>query len=237
MALSAWQNRWRLAWVLGLLLVGVAVSGLAVAESAGLRQSKVSDSGAITRSGQDAVARPAAGTSSQHDADPGHSPLMNPVASESVAGQQAVGEKRTPPKSSSPRSDQVVIQPRSISGQGVDAVPVAAEVPTPGESTVLPPLRALMLTDRSIIIRELQQPVAMPVNDQLYPSHSLAVEITDLAGACYLQVESGVVRLNGRDLEIGQPFLVQPGSVVTWSTDSGIRFSPGTHPGNAPANG
>jgi hypothetical protein len=94
-----------------------------------------------------------------------------------------------------------------------------------------------MLSDEAIVIHELPQPVAMTLNDRLYPSQSLEIQITDLAGACYIQAESGLVQLNGRNLPLGQSYLVQPGSVVTWSEDSGVRFSPGSHPGNVPANG
>ena len=127
---------------------------------------------------------------------------------------------------------------RERSGQPDD---VSREPPAKAEadesSTVYVPLRALMLTDRSIVIHELPQPVAMPLSDRIYPAGHLTIEITDLAGACYIQAESAGVRLNGGDLKIGQPCLVQPGSVVTWSEDAGIRFSPGSHPGNVPANG
>lgn len=118
---------------------------------------------------------------------------------------------------------------------------VSREPPAKAEadesSTVYVPPRALMLTDSSIVIHELPQTVAMPLSDRIYPAGHLTIEITDLAGACYIQAESAGVRLNGGDLKIGQPCLVQPGSVITWSEDAGIRFSPGSHPGNVPANG
>ncbi len=238
MRVNTGKKRWRLVGWLGLMVVGPVLTGLAItvrADAGSDRAASAQPRPVAERTGIMVPAPPnpsmlglAWGTElTRAPAESkalGSGPVLSPP---SPFARSAGGMAASAQGVGSPSASQVA--------RKVDADSEA--VPASDRETVVLPARALMLTDDAIVIHELPQPVAMPINDRLYPSHSLAIEITDLAGACYIQAESGLVQVNGRALKIGQPCLVQPGAVVTWSEDSGIRFSPGTHPGNVPANG
>jgi hypothetical protein len=238
-AVATGSHRWRSRCGLGLLLFGIAVSGKAVTGPPSF-----DSPGRAFAQGQAAVCQvpveaPAQIIVSISRLTPSASEGMPAPAEMPAAGGRSVASAPLHLNSSAEsRTAQTTGGARPpASSAAQDARAQADAKSADAEEIVWLPPRALMLSDAAVVINELPQPVAMPINDRLYPSHSLAIEITDLAGACYIQAESGQVQLNGRTLKIGQPCLVQPGAVVTWSEDSGIRFSPGSHPGNIPANG
>jgi hypothetical protein len=106
-----------------------------------------------------------------------------------------------------------------------------------GTSHLPPPARPIMLDQDSLTIREFSGSLAMVISDQLFPDRMLTVNMRNEVGACLIQVESGVVYLNGRPLLPGQTSLLEHGSQLTWVGQSGLRLSPRVHHGGSTTNG
>jgi hypothetical protein len=86
------------------------------------------------------------------------------------------------------------------------------------------PQRTVDWTPRGLVLRELGNPVALPLDGKNYPSRRLVVEVGTGDGTCRLVVDAGEVRVNGISYRAGESCAILAGAEVTWEGTAGIRL-------------
>jgi len=86
------------------------------------------------------------------------------------------------------------------------------------------PLRTVQREGSEFCLRELGQPVALPLNREHYPDGILRLRVAVGEGACRLTVDRGTVQVDGRTLRQGESCAVLGGADVRWSDEAGVRL-------------
>ena len=86
------------------------------------------------------------------------------------------------------------------------------------------PDRTVMWKAGVMVLRELGQPVSVPLDGEAYPDRRVNLEVTAADGTCRLVVDRGSVLVDGHPLRAGESCVVRLGAEVTWEGTAGIRL-------------
>ncbi len=86
------------------------------------------------------------------------------------------------------------------------------------------PDRTVVWKGDALVLRELGQPVSVPLDGEAYPERRVTLEVTAADGTCRLVVDRGVVLVDGVPLRLGESCVVRLGAEVTWEGTAGIRL-------------
>lgn len=86
------------------------------------------------------------------------------------------------------------------------------------------PDRTVMWKAGVMVLRELGQPVSVPLDGEAYPDRRVNLEVIAADGTCRLVVDRGSVLVDGHPLRAGESCVVRLGAEVTWEGTAGIRL-------------